>query len=134
MHFYENKPLHTSISVRCSAHLCTDRISSNFLKVLSFSSHCQKIVESVWKKITLSYMVWYDTRVSNFVVELVFNKNGLLIKLFCFWSYFDETWWDCSTHAYYNLTKFHQSRIKNKKLLLIAHFCWKPIQQQNWIL
>ena len=38
------------------------------------------------------YPTLTDGRVSNFVVELVFNKNGLLIKLFCFWSYFDETW------------------------------------------
>ena len=27
------------------------------------------------------------------------HKNGLLIKLFCFSSDFDETWWNCSTHG-----------------------------------
>ena len=27
------------------------------------------------------------------------QKNGLLIKLFCFSSDFDETWWNCSTHG-----------------------------------
>ena len=27
------------------------------------------------------------------------EKNGLLIKLFCFSSDFDETWWNCSTHG-----------------------------------
>ena len=26
------------------------------------------------------------------------SKNVLLIKLFCFYSDFDETWWSCSTH------------------------------------
>ena len=30
---------------------------------------------------------------------------------------------DCSTHGYYNLSKFHQNRIKNKRVFLIAHFC-----------
>ena len=25
-------------------------------------------------------------------------------------------------HVYYNFTKFHQNRMKNKKVLLIAHF------------
>ena len=27
------------------------------------------------------------------------QKNMLLIKLFCFSSDFDETWWNCSTHG-----------------------------------
>ena len=49
-------------------------------------------------------------------------KNLLLKKLFCFSSDFDETWWSCSTHVYYNLTKFYQNRMKNKKVFLIAHF------------
>ena len=49
-------------------------------------------------------------------------KNGLLINLFCFSSDFDETWWSCRTNVYYDFTKFHQKRIKNKKYLLISHF------------
>ena len=27
-----------------------------------------------------------------------------------------------ATHVYYNFTKFHQNRMKNKKVLLIDHF------------
>ena len=46
------------------------------------------------------------------------QKNGLLIKLSCFSSDFDETWWSCS----YNFTKFYQNHVKNKKVLLIARF------------
>ena len=49
-------------------------------------------------------------------VSCLFTKNVLLIKFFCFWSDFDETWWDCSTHEYYNLTNFRQNRMKNKKV------------------
>ena len=41
------------------------------------------------------------------------HKNWLLIKLFCFSSDFD-------THVYYNFTNFHQNRMKNIKVLLIA--------------
>ena len=37
-------------------------------------------------------------------VSCLFTKNVLLIIFFCFWSDFDETLWDCSTHEYYNLT------------------------------
>ena len=33
------------------------------------------------------------------------QKNGLLIKLFCFSSDFDDTWWNCSTHW---VLKLHQ--------------------------
>ena len=50
------------------------------------------------------------------------QKNGLLKKLFCFSSDFDKTRWGCSIHGYYNFTKFHQNRMKNKKVFLIAHF------------
>ena len=32
-------------------------------------------------------------------------------KLFCFTFDFDETFIDCSTHEYYNLTKFRQNRM-----------------------
>ena len=51
------------------------------------------------------------------------QKKGLLMKLFCFSSDFDETWWSCSYRCvHYNFTKFHQNWMENKKVLLIAHF------------
>ena len=34
----------------------------------------------------------------NISVSYLFTKNVLGIKFFCFWSDFDETLWDCSTH------------------------------------
>ena len=37
-------------------------------------------------------------------VSCLFTKNVLLIKIFCFWSDFDETLWDCSTH--FNLMRY----------------------------
>ena len=46
-------------------------------------------------------------------------KKLLKIKLFGFSSDFDETWWSCSIHMYYKFTKFHQIRMKNKKVLFI---------------
>ena len=52
-------------------------------------------------------------------VSCLFTKNVLGIKNFCFWSDFDETLWDCSTHEHYNLTKFRQNRIKNKNFLFL---------------
>ena len=39
-----------------------------------------------------------------------------------YWTGTKLTLWDCSTHGYYNLTKFHQNRIKNKIFLLLGHF------------
>ena len=48
-------------------------------------------------------------------------------KTFCFSSNFDETWWSCSAHGYYNFTKFHQNRNKNKTVLLIAHFLYSYV-------
>ena len=38
------------------------------------------------------------------------QKNGLLMKLFCFSSDFDETWWSCS---YSLVLKFHQVSSKS---------------------
>ena len=35
-----------------------------------------------------------------------------------FLSNFVETWWSCSTHVYYNLTKFQQNWINKKKFYL----------------
>ena len=49
------------------------------------------------------------------------QKNGLFIKLFYFYSKFDETWRSCSTDGNYNFTKFHKNQMKNKKVLLMAH-------------
>ena len=43
----------------------------------------------------------------------------ILLTLFCFSSDFNETWWSCSTHVYYNFTKFHQNRMKNKNVFII---------------
>ena len=40
------------------------------------------------------------------------QKNGLLIKLFCFSSDFDETWWSCS---YPCVLQFHQALSKSNE-------------------
>ena len=52
------------------------------------------------------------------------QKNGLLIKLFCFSSDFDETWWSCS---YPCVLQFHQvsskSDEKQKSFLNSLFFC-----------
>ena len=60
-----------------------------------------------------------------------FTKNVLVIKFFYYWSDFDQTLWDCSTHGYYNLTNFSQNRMKNKKLLITKYIfgpCFLSIQ------
>ena len=52
------------------------------------------------------------------------QKNGLLIKLFCFSSDFDETWWSCS---YPCVLQFHQvsskSDEKQKSFINSLFFC-----------
>ena len=52
------------------------------------------------------------------------QKNGLLIKLFCFSSDFDETWWSCS---YPCVLPFHQvsskSDEKQKSFINSRFFC-----------
>ena len=50
------------------------------------------------------------------------SKNGLLLNIFAFSSDFDKTRSSCSNHVYCNFTKFHQNRMKNKKVFIIAHF------------
>ena len=45
----------------------------------------------------------------------VLLKFCILIKIFCFKSNLDQTWSDCSTHEYCNLTKFGQDWTENKK-------------------
>ena len=42
------------------------------------------------------------------------QKNGLLIKLFCFSSDFDETWWNCSTYTWVTITSPSFIKIKWK--------------------
>ena len=37
------------------------------------------------------------------------------VKFFCFQSNINQTWSDCSTHEYFNLTKFGQDWTENKK-------------------
>ena len=59
-------------------------------------------------------------RLLNSSISCLFTNIRLLIKIFCFSSNFDETLWDCSTHGYYNLTKFCQNQMRNKIFLLIA--------------
>ena len=63
------------------------------------------------------------------------QKNGLLIKLFCFSSDFDETWWSCS---YSCVLQFHQVSSKSDEkqnklekifknisaLVCIVHIVW----------
>ena len=55
------------------------------------------------------------------------QKNGLLIKLFCFLSNFDESWWNCSTHGY-------QNEMKNQKVLWIARFSFQnfKVSVESW--
>ena len=40
--------------------------------------------------------------------KVVLPKFYILIKKICFQFNLDQTWSDCSTHEYYNLTKFGQ--------------------------
>ena len=59
-----------------------------------------------------------------FSVEAEFFRKGslllfgLVIKFFCFESNLDQTWSDCITHEYCNLTLFGQDWTENKKILL----------------
>ena len=65
-----------------------------------------------------------DESVNNFFeLEAAFFKKGVLttfwpiIILFCFQSNLDQTWSDCSTYEYYNLTEFGQDWTEKKNLL-----------------
>ena len=58
------------------------------------------------------------------------KKNWTEAKMaidICFSSDFDESWWDCSTDEYYNMTNFHQYWMKNTNFLLHAWFWLCPI-------
>ena len=48
-------------------------------------------------------------------IKCAIHKSVFLIRF----------WWNlvkCGAHVYYNFTNFHQNWMKNKKVLLIAHF------------
>ena len=52
------------------------------------------------------------------------QKNGLLIKKFCFSSDFDETWGNCSTHGYLQLHQvWSKSEEKQKSFINSPFFC-----------
>ena len=55
------------------------------------------------------------------------TKNGLLIKLFfhLILIKFGEV---VVAHVYYNFAKFYRNRMKNKKVLLIAHLTIHPLR------
>ena len=48
------------------------------------------------------------------------------VKFFCFQSNINQTWSDCSTHEYFNLTKFGQDWTKTKKFYHYAKFWQNP--------
>ena len=50
------------------------------------------------------------------------QKNGLLIKLFCFSSDCDETWWSCSYPCVLQLHQVSSKSDERPKSLLIARF------------
>ena len=74
------------------------------------------------------FFIWYTTLCTIFTILLTLwnseQKNGLLIKLFCFSSDFDETWWSCS---YPCVLQFHQvsskSDEKQKSFINSPFFC-----------
>ena len=47
--------------------------------------------------------------------------NMLYLKLFCFSSDFDKTWWYCNTLVNENFPKFHWIQMKNKNVLYSIH-------------
>ena len=57
---------------------------------------------------------------------LIFTRGGDFFRKATFWPYIkfffqsnlDQTWSDCSTHKYYNMTKFGQDWTENKKILI----------------
>ena len=68
----------------------------NFLQNHSLN-FAQNFRECLFKLAKLSDAFWRKLKKS---VSCLFTKNVLVIKNFCFWSDFDETLWDCSTHEY----------------------------------
>ena len=50
------------------------------------------------------------------------TENGLLIKLFCFSSDFDETWWNCSTHRVRQHHKVLLNSTKKQKRFIYNKF------------
>ena len=60
--------------------------------------------------------------------------NVFLIKLFCFSSDFNETWWNCSTHRVLQHHIVFSNSEKNKKVLYtITHLTDGPLVKGRWI-
>ena len=57
----------------------------------------------------------------------VLLKFCILIKFFCFQSNHDQSWSDCSTHEYCNLTKFGQDWTENKNFLSVCKILVGPL-------
>ena len=73
------------------------------------------------------YTYWLNHGIRTDTKKIGQRQKWLLINIFHFSSDFDESWWDCSTHEYYNVTNFHQNWMKNRNLLLHACFWLCPI-------
>ena len=75
----------------------------------------------------LNYNTWCKIVIRTDTKKIGQRQKWLLINIFHFSSDFDESWWDCSTDEYYNVTNFHQNWMKNRNLLLNACFWLCPI-------
>ena len=76
---------------------------------------------------TVPTIIFFTVLIRTDTKKIGQRQKWLLINIFHFSSDFDESWWDCSTDEYYNVTNFHQNWMKNRNLLLHACFWLCPI-------
>ena len=92
----------------------------------TYVPHSVPILDDLLKMDFLVVVTW------NWLIflEAAFFKKGVLTTFwpfFCFQSNLDQTQSDCSTHEYYNLTKFGQDWTENKKLLSACKILAGPL-------
>ena len=100
-------------------HKCADRFHENLIY--------SKNKSNIWFKKSWNYFLFYERTAKSI--------QSRWSKLFCFTFDFDETFLDCSTHEYYNLTKFRQNRMLKSNLtlpkltfLFYIRFCWNFVR------
>ena len=118
----------------CSLWVC---VSSQEQRYYNYHSWCMEFSSQIFNFHNIRIGVAPKTLCTIFMILLtLWNselKNGLIVKLFCFSSDFDETWWSCS---YPCVLLFHQVSSKSdekQKSFINSQFFYSEFQSVSRI-
>ena len=114
--------LHNKLTTAADDQLATSTTTSNshrfsVLHVCAKSGTIQ-LHALAYRKFCRNNTTMYDFHDSTDTLKF-WTEKWAINKTFLFFIWF---WWNLVIHVYYIFAKFHQNRMKNKKVLLIARF------------